>query len=245
MAIFGLVHGANCGSWCWRLLVPELERRGHVCRLVDLPTDDVSAGWDDHIAATLDAFPDPETIVVAHSRAGRMIPLLLQRQRFRKVVLVSASIPGGMTPPPYQSPSVPPRRVLDNLPPFQLDDLGRTVCTPERARLTLFSGCSPEVLAWALPLLRPQHELPVPDPVHWPIADVEYVVPEDDRAVDPAWMRMAARERLGVEPIDVPGDHSPFLSRPGPLADVLHRLASEPATSTPIPGRERRDSILP
>ncbi len=32
-------------------------------------------------------------------------------------------------------------------------------------------------------------------------------------------------ERLGAEPIELPGGHSPFLSRPSELADMLDRLA--------------------
>jgi hypothetical protein len=33
--------------------------------------------------------------------------------------------------------------------------------------------------------------------------------------------RYAVSARLGVEPIELPGGHSPFLARPAHLADVL------------------------
>ncbi len=32
-----LIHGSYFGSWCWRLLTPELERLGHRVTAVDLP----------------------------------------------------------------------------------------------------------------------------------------------------------------------------------------------------------------
>ena len=49
------------------------------------------------------------------------------------------------------------------------------------------------------------------------------IVASEDRAIDPAWSRVAARERLGVDAVEVPGGHSPFLARPAELADVLVR----------------------
>ena len=51
------------------------------------------------------------------------------------------------------------------------------------------------------------------------------IVCRDDRAVSPDWSRAAARELLGVEPVELPGSHSPFLSRPAELADLLVSLA--------------------
>jgi hypothetical protein len=54
-------------------------------------------------------------------------------------------------------------------------------------------------------------------------------VAAEDRIVNPAWSRRAARERLGVDPVELPGGHSPFLSRPGPLAEVLDAQAARSA----------------
>jgi hypothetical protein len=48
-----------------------------------------------------------------------------------------------------------------------------------------------------------------------------YVVCSEDQILRPEWSRRTARERLGAEPIELPGDHSPFYSRPSVLADVL------------------------
>jgi hypothetical protein len=42
-----------------------------------------------------------------------------------------------------------------------------------------------------------------------------------DRTVTLAWSRHVAATRLGVEPIELPVAHSPFLSRPDLLADAL------------------------
>src|SRR3712207_1201607 len=37
MATFALVHGGGGGAWDWHLVVPELRKRGHEPRAVDLP----------------------------------------------------------------------------------------------------------------------------------------------------------------------------------------------------------------
>jgi hypothetical protein len=50
------------------------------------------------------------------------------------------------------------------------------------------------------------------------------IVCAEDRAISPDWSRTAAREALGVEPYELPGSHSPFLSRPRRLADVLNEI---------------------
>jgi hypothetical protein len=56
--------------------------------------------------------------------------------------------------------------------------------------------------------------------------DIErtYVLCPDDRVVMPGHARYVARTRAGVTPVEIDGDHSPFLSNPRGLADVLLRL---------------------
>ena len=45
-------------------------------------------------------------------------------------------------------------------------------------------------------------------------------------AINPAWVRTAARDRLGVEAVEISGGHSPFLTRPVELALALDQLMS-------------------
>ena len=42
-----------------------------------------------------------------------------------------------------------------------------------------------------------------------------------DEGVNPAWMRRVARERLGVEPVELAAGHFPMISAPDALAEVL------------------------
>ena len=87
---------------------------------------------------------------------------------------------------------------------------------------------TPDLAAWAGVRLRPQAYdiFDEPSPlVAWPDVPASYIVCRDDHAVNPDWGRTAARERLGVEPIEIDGGHSPFLTRPTELASVLAALA--------------------
>lgn len=54
------------------------------------------------------------------------------------------------------------------------------------------------------------------------------VVPDGDRTLRTEWMIAASRERLGVEPIVVPGGHCPHVSRPSDLARILTSALSAP-----------------
>ena len=49
----------------------------------------------------------------------------------------------------------------------------------------------------------------------------------DDRFFPPEWMRGVVRERLGIEPDEVPGGHCAYLSRPHELAAAIHRCWTE------------------
>jgi pimeloyl-ACP methyl ester carboxylesterase len=53
----------------------------------------------------------------------------------------------------------------------------------------------------------------------------------DDEFFEPVWERFAAREVLGVEPIEIPGGHFPMLEDPDSLAELLDRLARERGAS--------------
>jgi hypothetical protein len=47
----------------------------------------------------------------------------------------------------------------------------------------------------------------------------------DDRVVSPAWGRDVARRRLGTDPLELDGGHSPFLGRPSELAQLILEVA--------------------
>jgi pimeloyl-ACP methyl ester carboxylesterase len=72
VSVFGLVHGAWHGGWCWERLVPELEQRGHTAVLPDLPCEDVRADATEYARVVGEALGDADgdVVLVGHSLGG-------------------------------------------------------------------------------------------------------------------------------------------------------------------------------
>ena len=83
---------------------------------------------------------------------------------------------------------------------------------------------------WAIPRLRRQWSGAIVTELTpfagYPDLPRHVILAEDDRILALPRIAAIARRRLGVEPIVLPGDHSPFVSRPHELAALLHRLVA-------------------
>ena len=221
-----LVHGSYHGAWCWDLLVPELERRGHHTVAVDLPTADPAAGAAEYAKVVVDAIiSGTEPVLVGHSMGGLVIPLVAAAHPVRRLVFLAAMLPSPGKSTNDQRKAEP----IDGLVPpttAEWSDLGDDVWMvgPNTATELFFHDAPPDIAAWAVARLRPQsyrvmNELtPL---AAWPSVESDYIVCRDDHALNPAWGRTAARERLGIEAAEIDGSHSPFLTRPAELADSL------------------------
>jgi pimeloyl-ACP methyl ester carboxylesterase len=224
-----LVHGAYHGAWCWDLLAPELEARGCRVTTVDLPISDPAAGaaaYADVVEAAIRGIADP--LLVGHSMGGLVLPLVAERRPVRRLVFLAAFLP-------VPGSSVNDQRAAEPIegttPPATAEwaSLGDDVWLvgPSTATELFFSDAPPDLAAWAVARLRPQcyRVMSEPTPLAaWPGVPVSSIVCRQDRALNPEWARTAARERLGVEPIEIDGAHSPFLTRPAQLADILVAL---------------------
>jgi pimeloyl-ACP methyl ester carboxylesterase len=60
----------------------------------------------------------------------------------------------------------------------------------------------------------------------WPDVPCSYLVTGQDRVISTGWQRRAARERIVADVVELADrGHSPFMSGPGELADVLASMA--------------------
>ena len=224
-----LVHGSYHGAWCWDLLRPELERRGHRVVAVDLPISDPMAGADRYANVVIDAIDSAtEPALVGHSMAGLVIPLVAERRPVRQLVFLAGFLPLPGRSATQQREAEP---IDARTPPVTSEwvGLGDDVWTvgPNTATELFFHDAPPDIAAWAAGELRPQcyRVMNEPSPLGvWPSVKADYIVCRDDRAIDPDWGRAAARERLGVTAAELDGSHSPFLTRPAELAALLDSL---------------------
>ena len=232
MTTFALVHGAWHGAWCWARLVPALEAHGHSVITVDLPSDDPAKGSDDYAAVVVDRLEthgSGDVVVVGHSSAGLTIPLVAARIAVSRLVYLCAlvPVPGASFIDQLRTEDVVDRGYMGGLGAADADGL-RGWADERLARDYPYADCEPEVAADAIVRLRPQAQSPYVEPcplAAFPGTPATYVVCTEDRLVKPEWSRSVARERLGADLVEMPGGHSPFLSRPGHLAGVLHHAA--------------------
>jgi pimeloyl-ACP methyl ester carboxylesterase len=229
MVAFGLVHGANHGSWCWEKLTPELERRGHQVLAADLPAEDPQAGAAEYAAAALEAFSSAgdDLVVVGHSLGGLTIPLIAASRPVRQLIFVA-----GMLPRPGKTQD----EVLSAEPDMILPGpeggayrgpAGESRWRPEAAASWFFADCSAELAAWAASRLRGQCwkiTSEVTPLSAWPAVPCAYVLGTRDPVINPAWSRRAAPAVLGVKAVELDAGHSPFLARPAVLAQILDEL---------------------
>jgi hypothetical protein len=226
VSTFALIHGAWHGAWCWSALVDELEGRGHRAVALELPSDDPAFAFSDYARLAVEAVEGEEdVVVVAHSLLGCAAPLVAAARPVRRVVYLTPILPQVGRSLNEQFGAGEPILRRGAMAAVGLDDEGRSHWTDLEAAVdVLFGDVAPERGRAAAAQLRPQSRTPHAEPfplAAFPDAPATCVVCAEDRCMNNDWVRRASRERLGVECVELPGSHSPMLSRPAALADVL------------------------
>ena len=206
MATFSLVHGSWHGGWAWDLVRKELEARGHVAHTPDLPCEDVAAGVEDYAALVPAA-----DIVVGHSLGGYTIPLIEARTH----VFLAAGVAGtggGALVPGFGDGQA-------------RDELGRSYY-PDPAVAAAELQYPPEYTELASKLRR---QAPLATELLDAVAleSLLYIVCTRDAVIRPEWQHWAARDFLGVEPVELESGHSPMLECPVELAVILDSLVAQ------------------
>src|SRR6476661_267792 len=227
---FVLVHGAWHGAWAWDLVVPALRGAGHTAVAVDLPVEDLAvdgSGYAAVIAGAIERAGLHAPVVVGHSMSGTAIPLVPSRAPVAMLVYLGALIP---SPGETMSAVFAREGVRGDVRAFMESDAdGRSRwATAEGAVHVLYHDCGETVARAAVARLRWQSDAPFGEPCpleRFPDVPTSYVVMREDRMIRPDWSRRAAPARLGVEPVEIGGGHSPMLADPEGLAALLVGLA--------------------
>jgi len=226
---FVLVHGAYHGAWCWDELRAELERGGYASTAVDLPCDDPDAGAERYVDEVIHSIPRQAdaVVLVGHSLAGLTIPIAASRTRTAMTIYLCAILPvPGLS---FDAQHAEFATRFEPSKPAVGNPDGSASWPEEGAIETYYHDCAVEVAQDSARRLRRQYwkiTQEVTPLRQWPAVPAAYIVCADDRAISPAYGRMTARRQLGIDSIELPGGHSPFLSRPRLLAQALVRAAS-------------------
>jgi pimeloyl-ACP methyl ester carboxylesterase len=234
VAKFVLIHGGGHRSWHWRLVRPILEEMGHRTVAPDVPMDDPETGaqgWTDVAAAAMkDAGIGDDAIVVGHSLAGLMLPVLASQIPVRRIVFLAANVPvPGISYNEYMESQ--PDAIIISWDRVQHDDLGRIVIPWDLAREAFYPDVEESLAREAFSHCLPTAPIGFAEtcPVGaWPGVPSSYVLCQEDIVNGPAWARRVSLERLGGPAIELPGGHSPMLAGPARLAEVLNAIASLP-----------------
>jgi pimeloyl-ACP methyl ester carboxylesterase len=232
-----LVHGAWHGAWCWAGLQAELDRRGLPSYAVDLPGHGTSPlplgdlhGDAAHVAATIDrlvAARANDVVLVGHSYGGAVIAEAANRVApgtIHHLVYVAAfALLDGESLIGFRQ-SQPRHDVALDSAVLPGDD-GTSTLDIERAAAALYADADPAVATAALARVGPQPLATFGQPVAGAAArelPSTYIECTRDEAVHIEHQRVMSARCSHV--VTLEADHSPFLSAPGRLADVIEPL---------------------
>jgi pimeloyl-ACP methyl ester carboxylesterase len=255
---FVLIHGGFHGAWCWSRTIPELQRLGHEAIAIDLPGHGARRDERSTLADRRDAILEvlwPGDVLVGHSGGGYDISLAAGAapEKVRHLVYLAAGLPfegrtvleatGGATTPADGGEAKVTQLMSDETGMLRFirpDARGRLECVDAAAVGEFFyHDCDPATVAWAFAQLTPAPteflQETVQIPAFWQASlPRSYILCLQDRA-KPHSMSEQVIRRLGVAPLSIDASHSPFLSRPAELAQLLVRATETQPTGPLLP----------
>ena len=242
-----LVHGTGHGAWCWDRVVEGLRAQGLAAVAVDLPGRGVNRdrprGAEQTLAVineAVDAIGGP-VVLVGHSSAGGPVSRVAQDNRHvRHLVYLSALLPTN------------DESMVGVIEELIRETSDRSAATPDGVMIAnvdnaielMYHDCTAEEGRRAYERLIPE---PV-DVIHaeaesakdakpWQTVETTYLICTQDRSVSQEVQRRLASRVHHV--IELPTSHSPFLSRPELVVDILAKIAASDGPETHRKAGER------
>ena len=217
-----MVHGAWHGAWCWEKLLPFLGNLDVTARALDLPsvhdrveTQAVIGADAEAVRNFIDTIPG-QIVLCGHSYGGMAIthPVAGTHPRVKRLIYLCAyMLDSGESPADFRSEPDRPHVIVD--------ENGMMMPDMTSVAERFFGDCDLESQQWAMQRLRamptPMDKLPG---AAWRSVPSTYIVCTQDRAISLRLQREVFAPRA-QQVFEMATSHSPFLSQPGALAELL------------------------
>jgi pimeloyl-ACP methyl ester carboxylesterase len=214
-----LVHGAWHGAWCWDGVLAELHEREIDAVAVELPF----TGFADDVDVVRSAVGSSSqgVVVCAHSYGGAVVSqAVAPLTNVGHLVYLAAFVNAGDASALTDSPISLLEAIVTSGEQCSFD--------PTFAPSIFYGNSEPETIAAIAPRLRPMvldSAALIASPPAPRTVPSTYVVCSRDGAIPPEAQYQMAQ---GLDRVVVwPTDHSPFLTRPGDVADLLELALPE------------------
>ena len=250
---FVFVHGGFHAAWCWDRTIAELRALGHDAVAVDLPGHGALIDQESTLANRRDAIlatiGDEKCVLVGHSGGGFDATLAADARPdlVSHIIYLAAALPReGRTYPEAMAMRDTGEELGDDfeadvgemLGYLKFDDDGAMWFADfDGAWKYFYHDCDEPTARWAFDRLGPERfgdttVTPVSVPQFW-AADLprSFIRCLQDQSM-PQWLADTVTRRLGVEQLTIDASHSPFLSKPKELAELLvHATTTTPTLS--------------
>ena len=226
-----LVHGAWHGAWVWSDLITRLDEVGIPAQAIDLPGHGMSplppsdVNGDAEALAYVAQRVGPDAIWVGHSYGGAVISAASALAPVAHLVYVAAfALESGESVNGFLRAA--PRHHVALADAMQPGDTASTL-SPDAAGDLLFRGLNPSVTVSHVARLGPQPHATMTtsiDASGLGVVPSTYILCERDRCVHPEHQRIMAARCDDTNILDE--EHSPFLSAPDAIVDILRGLAT-------------------
>ncbi|MGD9114548.1 MAG: alpha/beta fold hydrolase [Desulfobacterales bacterium] len=234
MSNYVLIHGAWHGGWCWKNIIPLIEKEGHSVVAPDLPghgkdkkpiTEITLQAYTDRVCQILDEQSEP-VILVGHSMGGVVIT---QTAEYRPekiktlVYLTGFLLQNGEFLLQLAEPDTE-ALVLPNL--VMAEDQSYATIKEEALKEVFYADCSDEDVEFAKSQLVPQAAAPFATPVstteeNFGRVPRVYISCSRDKAISPSVQEKMYKALPCEKIVSLETSHSPFFSAPEELANHL------------------------
>jgi pimeloyl-ACP methyl ester carboxylesterase len=234
MSTYVLIHGAWHGAWCWKNVIPFIEKEGHKVVAPDLPghgkdkkpiPEITLQAYTDRVCQILDEQTEP-VILVGHSMGGVVITQTAEYrpEKIKKLVyLTGFLLQNGEFLLQHAEPDTE-ALVLPNL--IMAEDQSYATVKEEALKEAFYADCSDEDVEFAKSQLVPQAAAPLATPVstteeNFGRVPRVFISCSRDKAISPSIQEKLYKALPCEKVITLDTSHSPFFSAPEELADHL------------------------